>query len=66
MKAIPELMPVCLEEILSVLAECKEQLEQAYQESLIQDFWKASISANRVRDYLLYVLHKQAEKETIH
>ena len=66
MSAIPEMRPICIEEILNVLTECKEQLEQAYQESLIQDFWKASISANRVRDYLLYVLHKQACVDTIH
>ena len=66
MNVIPEMKAVSIEEILAVLTECSEQLAHAYQESLVSDFWQASISADKARDYLLYVLHKQNNNATIH
>ena len=66
MNLIPEMKSLCIEEMLTVLTECSEQLAHAYQESLVTDFWKASLSAERMRDYLLYVLQSQTNTETIH
>lgn len=66
MNTIPVMPTLSMEEIIKILEDCKEKLGFAYQESHISDFWQASISAGRVRDYFLYVLHKQTGVETIH
>lgn len=64
--SIAQLQAISLEELLSVLADCSEQLFLVSQESNSLDCQDACYRAERAKEYLLYVLHKKSGTQVIH
>lgn len=63
---IAQLQVVSLEELLSVLMDCSEQLFLASQESNNIDWWKVSQRAERAKEYLSFVLHQKNGIQLLH